>query len=282
MMKPVEGQGVSLMTESLGRAGDPAVVLVMGATASMLAWPDEFCAALVKRGLFVIRFDHRDTGESSTVPPGEAGYAVEDMAGDVLAVLDAYGLARAHVVGMSLGGYIAQMLAVSQPERVASLVLIGSEPLGWDGAPLPHISAVFLDHFAGLEMLDWTDGAAVTEFLLASERLSAGTAVPFDEAGQRARIGRVLGRTDSPASMFNHASLSLRDDWTGRFREISGPVSVIHGEEDPILPVANGQAIAQGIAGARLLVLPGIGHELPVPAIPVIADAIAAQVRAAG
>ncbi|WP_232816425.1 alpha/beta fold hydrolase [Paracoccus zhejiangensis] len=270
------------MTETLGQPGDPAVVLVMGATASMLGWPDDFCTALVERGLFVIRFDHRDTGGSTTLPPGEATYAVEDMAGDVLAILDAYGLARAHVVGMSLGGYIAQMLTLKHPDRAASLVLIASEPLGWDGAPLPHISGAFLDHFAGLGTLDWTDDAAVTEFLLASERLSAGTAVPFDEQGQRSRIARVLARTDSPASMFNHAGLTLREDWTGRFRDIAGPVSVIHGDEDPILPVANGRAIAEGIAGARLLLLPGIGHELPSPVLPLIADEIAAQVRAAG
>ena len=269
---------VALATESFGRPGDPAVVLVMGATASMLGWPDELCAALAGKGLFVVRFDHRDTGGSTTVAPGAATYAVEDMAGDVVAILDAFGLAGAHLVGMSLGGYIAQMVAAAHPARVATLTLIGSEPLGWDGEPLPHIGDAFLDHFDALAALDWSDRAAVTDFLVESERLCAGTAVPFDEARERARVGRILARTASPASMFNHGSLTTREDWAGRFRTIACPVLVIHGAEDPILPLGNGQAIAAGIAGAELAVLPGIGHEIPLPEVPGIAGRIAAHV----
>lgn len=277
-MRPVEHHGIRLATQSFGRAGDPAILLVMGATASMLGWPDEFCAALADRGLFVIRFDHRDTGRSTTVPPGAADYAVEDLAGDVTAILDAYGLAGAHLAGMSLGGYVAQMLAVTHPERVASLTLIGSEPLGWDGAPLPHISQAFMDHFAAFGGLDWSDREAVADFLVEGERLCAGTAVPFDRDRERARVARVLSRTDSPASMFNHGALTTREDWTGRFREIACPVLVVHGAADPILPVENGRAIADGIPGASLVVLPGIGHELPLPSIPEIAERIAAHV----
>lgn len=276
-MRLVEHKGITLATQTFGRAGDPAMLLVMGATASMLGWPDEFCTALAERGLFVIRFDHRDTGQSTTVPPGEASYTVEDMAGDVIAILDACGLDRAHLTGMSLGGYIAQMVAAEQPGRVASLTLIASEPLGWDGAPLPHISQAFLAHFAALAALDWSDRSAVTEFLVESERLCAGTAVPFDSDRERARVGRVLARSDSPASMFNHGALTTRADWTGRFRAITCPVLVIHGDQDPILPPENGRAIAAGIAGASLVTLPGIGHELPLPVIPGIAARIAAH-----
>ncbi len=276
-MRSVEHRGVTLVTESFGRPADPPLLLVMGATASMLGWPDELCAQLAARGVFVIRFDHRDTGGSTTAAPGEATYAVEDMAGDVIAILDAYGLGRAHLAGMSLGGYIAQMVAIEHPGRVASLTLVASEPLGWDGAPLPQISPAFLDHFGALAALDWSDRRAVTDFLVESERLCAGSAFPFDEDRERARIGRVLGRTGSPASMFNHGALTTREDWSGRFREIACPVLVIHGEEDPILPVENGRALAAGIAGAALTVLPGIGHELPLPAIPGIADRIAAH-----
>lgn len=274
-MRPVEHDGISLATQTFGRTGDPAMLLVMGATASMLGWPDAFCAALADRGLFVIRFDHRDTGQSTTVPPGEASYAVEDLAGDVVAILDAYGLDRAHLAGMSLGGYIAQMVAVEHPGRVVSLTLIASEPLGWDGAPLPHISQAFLDHFGALDTLDWSDRRAVVDFLVESERLCAGTAVPFDQDRERTWVELVLSRTDSPASMFNHGALTTRADWTGRFREIACPILVVHGEQDPILPVENGRAIAAGIAGASLVVLPGIGHELPLPIIPGIAERIA-------
>lgn len=275
-MRSVTANGVTLATQSFGRPGDPAVVLAMGATASMLGWPDPLCEALAARGRFVLRYDHRDTGASTTVPPGAAAYDVEDMAADLLGVLDAYGLPRAHLVGMSLGGYIAQMLALDQPGRVASLTLIGAEPLGWDGPPLPHIAPAFLDHFAGFAELDWSDPAAVEEFLLGIDRLCAGSGAPFDAPAVRARIRATLARTSSPASMFNHGARTTRRDWTGRFRAIACPTLVIHGAEDPILPLPNGEALAAGIPGARLVTLPGTGHELPDRALPMIVEAVSA------
>lgn len=274
----VDSHGLRIATEAFGDPSDPAVLLVMGATASMLGWPDGFVTALARQGFHVIRFDHRDTGHSTTVAPGAATYSVEDMAGDLTAILDAYGLDRAHVAGMSLGGYLSQILAVTAPERVASLALIASEPLGWDGEPLPSIAPAFLEHFGGLAGLDWTDRDAVTDFLTRSERLCA--AGDFDEPQARAVVTRVLSRTSRPASMFNHASLTLRDDWTGRFREIRCPVLVIHGEEDPILPVENGLALAGGIPGAQSLILPGVGHELPPRAVPQIIARLAQHFRA--
>ncbi len=278
-MRTVEHEGIELVTESFGDAGDPAILLVMGATASMLGWPDEFCTELAERRFHVIRFDHRDTGQSTTVPPGEATYTVEDLAGDAVAILDAYGCRRAHLVGMSLGGYIAQMLAAAQPERVETLTLIASEPIGWDREPLPHISQDFLDHFNALGSLDWSDRAAVADFLVESQRLCAGSWGPFDQSEERARAEQVLSRTNSIASMFNHGSLSSRQDWTGKFRGIRCPTLVLHGEEDPILPVENGRAIAAGIPGASLVVLPKVGHEIPRPDISRIADRIADHAR---
>ena len=280
-MKRILQQDISLATESFGTAGNPVLVLVMGATASMLGWPEALCEALVGKGLFVVRFDHRDTGESTTVPPGEASYAVEDMAGDVLAVLEGYGLERAHLAGMSLGGYIAQMVALQHPDRVASLTLIASEPLGWDGEPLPHISENFLGHFAALASLDWSDQQAAADFLVESERLCVGSGAPFDGAAARRVALRVLERSDSPASMFNHGSVTTREDWTGRFRRIACPVLVIHGDEDPILPVQNGQAIAAGIPGAQIEILRHVGHELPPGRLDWFAARIAEHVRAA-
>jgi pimeloyl-ACP methyl ester carboxylesterase len=277
-MRQIEHGGISLCTETFGNSEGPAILLVMGATASMLGWPDELCNVLAEKGLFVIRFDHRDTGQSTTVPRGKATYTVEDMAGDVAGIAEAYGLRRVHLAGMSLGGYISQMVALDYPECIASLTLIASEPLGWDGEALPHISQVFLDHFRGLESLDWSNRAAVTAFLVESQRLCAGTGVPFDQLRVEAGLERVLSRTDSPASMFNHGGLTVREDWTGRFREIACPVLIIHGEEDPILPVQNGRALAAGIPGAWLVTLPGVGHELPFPKIAEMAEQIAAHV----
>jgi len=278
-MKNVAHAGVTIATQSFGTAGDPAILLIMGATASMLSWPDEFCVVLAARGYFVIRFDHRDTGQSTTMPPGRVAYDVEDMVADAVAILGAYDLERAHLVGMSLGGLISQMVALLYPKRVISLTLLASEPLGWDGPSLPQIDPAFLEHFNGLGTLDWSDREIAIRFLLRSEELCAGTGHDFDEQRQRARIEAILARTDSPASMFNHGLLRVREDWTGRFRDIDCPVLIVHGEDDPILPVENGNALVTGIADAELLVLKGIGHELPLLTIPVILEHLATHVQ---
>lgn len=274
-MKFISHHDIALATESFGSPNDPALILVMGATASMLTWPDDLCAALAQRGLFVIRFDHRDTGQSTSVPLGSATYSVEDLAGDVLAVADAYGLDRFHLMGMSLGAYVGQMLALDATQRIASLTLISAEPLGWDGPALPHIADSFLEHFGTMAELDWDNRPAVADFLFEIDRLSAGPSGLPGAAATRARIEQILDRTSSPQSMFNHGSLTTKKDWTGRFRAITTPTLVIHGEFDPILPLENGKALAEGIAGAQLLVLEGIGHELPPAELPRIADAVA-------
>ena len=279
MERSVETRGIRIATEDFGNPEDPAVVLVMGATASMLGWPEGLCHALAAEGLHVIRYDHRDTGLSTCWPPGAADYAVEDMADDLLGMLDGLALPRAHLVGMSLGGYLAQMAALRWPHRVAGLTLIGSEPLGWDGLPLPGIAPAFLDHFGTMADLDWDDAAAVEEFLVGIERLCAGPGAAFGEAAARARVQAVMARSDRLASAFNHGALGLREDWTGAFRRIGQPVLVIHGALDPILPLPNGTALAAGIPGARLLVLDGVGHALPDRALGEIAGAIAAEAQ---
>lgn len=280
-MRIIDHDGRELATESFGNAADPALLLIMGATASMLGWPDEFCEELAGRGLFVIRFDHRDTGRSTTAPSGGATYSVEDMADDCMAILDGYGRRVANLVGMSLGGYIAQMLALTNPDRVSTLTLIGSEPLGWDGAALPHISQAFMAHFTALSTLDWLDREAVGRFLLRIEQLCAGSGAPFDEGREKARIARIMDRAKNLPRMFNHSMATTRADWTGRFREIKSPVLVIHGEEDPVLTLENGKALAEGINGAKFFVLTGVGHEIPARVIPEIVEKIAVHVKGA-
>jgi pimeloyl-ACP methyl ester carboxylesterase len=277
--RTVHAGGITIATQSFGTASSPAIFLLMGATASMLGWPDELCIELAARGFFVVRYDNRDTGLSTTYPPGPPPYAVEDMATDLVAVMDAYGIAQAHLAGMSLGGLIAQVAALSVPDRVKTLTLIGSEPLGWDGEVLPHIAPVFLEHFATVASLDWADRGRVRDFLLKVEQLCAGSGHPFDAARARFRVEAVMRRSPNLASAFNHGLVQLRADWTGRFREIPQPTLVIHGEEDPILTLQSGEALARGIPGARLLVLPGVGHELPVEAIRTVVDAITAMTQ---
>lgn len=272
----IELGDASSATQSFGDAENPAIVLVMGATASMLGWPDELCEGLAEAGFFVLRYDHRDTGGSTTQPFGAATYSVEDMADDLIGIMDAYRIGSAHLVGMSLGGLICQMLAIDGPDRVISLTLIGSEPLGWDGQPLPHIAPAFLTHFEKMATLDWGERAAVRAFLLDIDRLCAGTAHTFDAGRAGARIDAILTRTPSIASAFNHASRQLARDWSGRYRTIRQNVLVLHGEIDPILPLANGKALARGIPNARLVVMKGVGHELPREEIDVIVTEISA------
>lgn len=277
-MNFVHTQGCCIATECLGLQGQPAVILIMGATASMLSWPAALCTTLAASGLQVIRFDHRDTGLSTTQPPGGAAYAVEDMASDVLAIMDAYDLNQATLMGMSLGGYIAQMIAIQHPSRISSLVLMSAEPLGWDGPSLPQMSEAMIHHFSELASLDWTDETAVIAFLLGIDRLCAGSGQPFDEEDAIVRIKAVLARTARPASMFNHASLSVREDWTGRYREIACPTLVLHGTEDPVLPVANGIAIAEHLPSAELVLFEGLGHEIPRDLLPEIAQRTAEHI----
>lgn len=278
-MRIINNGAVRIVTEAFGSPDDPAIVLVMGATASMLGWPDPLCRTLADRGLYVIRFDHRDTGGSTTVPPGAATYAVEDMAADVIAVLDGHGIARAHLMGMSLGGYISQILALTHRDRVRSLTLVASEPLGWDGPALPHISQDVLDHFANLATLDWSDQDAVAAFLLEIERLCAAPKHGISEVASRNQIMRVLSRTDSAGSMFNHTSLTTQSDWTGGYRNLDLPLLVIHGEHDPVLPLGNGQALANNIGEASLAILAETGHELPDRVHSEIADLVISHVR---
>jgi len=269
-----------IATRTCGASSDTPVMMIMGATFSMDGWPEELITALAGHGLYVIRFDHRDTGQSSTVLFGRATYTVEDMMEDTLAVLDAYDLPKAHLVGMSLGGYIAQMISVRHPKRVATVTLISSEPLGWDGPSLPHISQGFLDHCSKLPTIDWDDPHAVTEFLVQSERLSAGSGEEFDENRAKAGVDRMLSRAQNISSMFNHGALSTTDDWAGQYRNVGQPTLVIHGEDDPILPIENGRALAQSLRRARLLPMPGVGHELPARVLKHVADEIAAHICA--
>lgn len=270
----VESGDATIATQSFGPTDGPGVVLIMGATASMLWWPDQLCRRLADTGLRVVRYDNRDTGRSTSYEPGSATYTAEDLAGDLLAVLGAYGFERAHLVGMSLGGLIAQITAVSAPERVASMTLIGSEPLGGSDNELPGIDERFMSHFATMGDLDWADDDAVAAFLLEIARLSSGTPDAFDPESSIERIAAEQHRTDSMQHAFNHATIGMERDWTGCLAGVTTPTLVIHGELDPILPLENGRAIHEQIDGARLYVLSGVGHELPDHSIGEIANAI--------
>lgn len=269
----VQVNGAELCAQTFGDAGDPPVLLVMGMSASMLHWEDELCERLAEGGRFVIRYDHRDTGRSVTYPVGAPGYSGTDLIDDAAALVPALGLDRAHVVGFSMGGAIAQMLALDHAEHVASLTLISTSPLGGD---LPPSSEALRAHFADPPPEpDWADREAVVEYLVEDERAYAARSRPFAEEERRRLAGRIFDRTiDIEACMKNHAVLEGGGSWRERLGEIRMPTLVLHGTEDPLFPIEHGVTLTTEIRGARLVRLDGIGHELPREAWDVVVPEI--------
>jgi pimeloyl-ACP methyl ester carboxylesterase len=189
----IETNGVQLCTEPFGDPADPPILLVMGVGASMLWWEEGFCGLLAAGGRFVIRYDHRDTGRSGTSEPGRPEYTSADLVADAVGVLDAYGLAAAHVVGVSAGGALAQLLALRFPDDVLSLVLISTSPATPGARSLPSPTERFND-FLGAAEVEWSDAGSVIEYLVGYERMLAGGERSFDEAAWRELVGRDVER----------------------------------------------------------------------------------------
>jgi pimeloyl-ACP methyl ester carboxylesterase len=272
--KTIHSNGAEICAQSFGRPGDPAVLLIMGQMASMLWWPAALCERLAGAGRFVIRYDNRDTGRSTSYEPGSPPYTLDDLSDDAVAVLDGYGIDRAHVAGMSMGGVIAQLVALRHPERVSGVTAISTTPVGEPADGLPGSDAAYLDHAAAFERLDWSDTEALAELLVRDARRLAGTRHPFDEAATRELVARDLQRTRNPPSLVNHALLSGGEDRTGGLAEIGVPFRVVHGTADPIFPYEHGVALARAAPGADLVTLDGGGHELHERDWDRIADAI--------
>ncbi|MGI5241349.1 alpha/beta fold hydrolase [Dactylosporangium sp. CA-139066] len=239
--------------------GAPPIVLIGGAASSMDWWHPDFCTALAAATrTTVIRYDHRDTGQSPSSPPGRPGYTAADLADDVLTLADG----PLHLVGLSMGGAIAQRIAIEHPGRVASLTLIDTTFAagGPDGLPPP--TDRIRDRFSAPPP-DWHDRDAAVEHITADIAACAGTvtAAP-DEVRDLAR--RVFDRTtDLAAAHTNHYAVADGRPLTGRTGDITAPTVVLHGTEDPLFPLEHGRALAAAIPGARLVPLPGMGHEVP-------------------
>lgn len=268
--------GVEICTEDFGDPTMPAVLLMMGATASMMWWDDRFCTALADQGRYVIRYDNRDTGQSTCYEPGRPPYNVIDLADDAVSLLDSFGLKDAHLVGMSLGGMIAQIVAIRNPDRVRTVTAISSSV--WDDRPeLMQMDEQVLAHHATASSVDWSDRRSVVDFMVEGCRILNGSAHVFNENAARKLAERDMDRARSLLSMFNHAQLTGGEDLYGRSVEIRCPFLIIHGTEDPILPFAHARALHADVAGSTLLALEGVGHELHEADWPVIIDAIIAH-----
>jgi pimeloyl-ACP methyl ester carboxylesterase len=266
-----------IVTQAFGVPSDPPVLLIMGQMASMLWWPEAFCERLAEAGRYVVRYDNRDTGRSTSYEPGKPSYTGDDFVGDAIAVLDGYGFDRSHVVGVSAGGAVAQLVALDHPARAASVTAISTTNVGGTDRELPGPRADYLKHAAAAEDLDWSDTQAVGEFLVRDARALAGTAHPFDEAAARDLVARDLERAARPESLVNHA---LINEGEGRERdvgEISAPFLVVHGTADPLFPHEHGVALAEAIPGARLVTIEGGGHGLHEADWGQIVDAIVAH-----
>ena len=254
--------GVDLCVETFGSPTDPAILLVMGAGASMDWWQDDFCARLAAGPRYVIRYDHRDTGQSTSYPPGEPGYTGDDLVADAAALLAVLGVRRAHVVGQSMGGALVQLMALDHPERVASLTLVATSPAGPD-PDLPPMSDEASAALAAIAEPDWSDRAAVIDYLTEQWRATSSRSRPFDEQGTRALSARVVDRTTNMESSTKNAYAAEGSDrWRERLGGLDVPTLVVHGTEDPVFPLGHGEALAREIPGAELLTLEGGGHEL--------------------
>lgn len=281
----IRAGNLEIWTESFGDPADPTIVLIAGFPAQGIMWPDELCEQLADGGRHVIRYDHRDTGWSTTIDFATDPYTISDMAADAVGVLDAYSVPSAHLVGFSGGGIVAQAVALEHPGRVSSLTSWGSTPLlgasvvaavfegGTDGGP-PGPEQKVLDALA-FAFRPPEEDEEPSDRLVAVQRAFAGTLEPFDEQAARALARRVRARARDIEAGGNHfLALASTPDRTEELSRIMAPTLVIHGTADPGQPLAQGEATAKAIPGARLLTVDGMGHDFPRPAFPQIVAAI--------
>lgn len=286
-MPSIRANGITIHYDEIGE-GEPAL-LVAGLGMQLVGWDDEFCVGLAARGFRVIRFDNRDVGLSSkldhlptvsmpvlfwqtlmgmaTRPP----YSLDDMAGDAVGLLDALGVASAHVIGVSMGGMIAQIMAIHAPDRLRSLTSIMSHP--GDGAskvPEPRALRVFLGPRS------FTREQAIRRYIDAFRAIGSRRLGGTDEAYLRRRAERAYDRSFHPQGVLRQtAAIAAAGNRTRALRRVRVPTLILHGSRDPLVPPRGGRATARAIPGARLRIIPGMGHDLPPGAWPMIIDAIA-------
>jgi pimeloyl-ACP methyl ester carboxylesterase len=274
---------IELEYEEFGDPSDPALLLVMGLGMQLIHWDAELCEQLAGRGFRVIRFDNRDAGLSTKVaapPPNvmrllagrgfRAPYLLSDMASDAFGLLDHLGIERAHLAGVSMGGMIAQQMAIDVPERVASLASIMSTT-GERRAGRPKLRALGV-----LMRRAPSDRDAYVEYFVRMFRTIGSPGYPPDTGRMREVAAATFDRGYNPAATARQlAAIVASGDRTARLRELRLPAVVIHGRSDPLIPFRGGLATAKAIPGAELFAIDGMGHDLPPALWPRIVDAIA-------
>ncbi|MBH5320327.1 alpha/beta hydrolase [Paenibacillus sp. GSMTC-2017] len=255
----VKLDGIELCTDSFGERANPAILLIMGAQSSLIWWEEEFCQRLADTGRFVVRYDNRDVGRSTTYELGQPGYTFEDMADDAIRILDAYEIKKAHIVGMSLGGMLTQMIAIRNPERVLTITLLSTSNF----APhLPPMEDKLIQFFSKSAGVDWANKQSVITFIVERSKHAIGSKHIFDENRVYHLAKEDVKRSNNMASINNHGMVRGGESCIGRTSEINVPTLVIHGTEDPVIPYAHGQHLVNEIRGAVLLTLEGVGHEM--------------------
>lgn len=282
---------VELCYETFGDSADPALLLVMGLGTQMLGWDEAFCDELAGRGFHVIRFDNRDIGRSTILDgypaptlvqllrrnPRAAAYTLAEMAADAVGLLDHLGIERAHLVGASMGGMIAQTIAARRPERVLSLTsIMANTGSRWSGQPslraypmflrpVPKDREQFIDHAAALFCIIGSPG------------------VHRDEPALRDLLGRMYDRGNHPASTNRQlAAILASGNRTAELAHITAPTLVVHGTKDRLVAPSGGRATARAVPGARLLMIDGMGHDLPRGVWPQLLDAIVENAARSG
>jgi pimeloyl-ACP methyl ester carboxylesterase len=286
-MARVRANGIELEYDSFGSAKGRPLLLVMGLGGQLLMWDEGFCEALAERGHYVVRFDNRDVGlstkfDAAGIPnvmelmvQSAAGkkltvpYTLDDMADDAAGLLDALGLETVHVCGASMGGMIAQTVAIRHGARLRSLTSIMSTTGN------PSVPPAKPEAMAVLMTPPPTDRAGSLDAAVRTWRTIGSPGFPFDEAKIRARAGRLYDRNFHPQGTARQlAAILAHGNRVEKLREVSAPTLVIHGAADPLVPLEGGRDTARAIPGAELLVIEGMGHDLPEGAWPQLVGAI--------
>ncbi len=278
-MTTVNANRVALGVESFGDDDAPLVLLAGGTT--MLSWPDALCERLAAGGRRVVRYDLRDSGESTTANPNAPAYTLRDLAADAAALADTPGGGPAHLAGIGVGGMVAQVAALDHSGAFSALTLAGTRPVA-PGPPdddLPDHDKATMRRLFAQPIPDWTDRDAVAEYAAARAGIRGD-----DPVAARAIAARIWDRTPGtapPVQMANQmamvfSKLNCKPRWRERLPQIEIPTLVVHGQRDPFFPIGNGEAIAHEIGGARLLVLEEAATAIPGAAAGQVAEAMLA------